>query len=73
MSALRDETPVARRRGAAERALASARSRRAGSGTVTEMARVLLREARESDRRRALCASALAPASDGREQLARAA
>lgn len=38
----------ARHRAAVRRALGAGRTRRAGTGTVTEMARELLREAREA-------------------------
>ena len=51
----------ARRRAAVERALGSDRTRRAGTGTVTEMARELLREAREAEDGHAAAAS-LSPA-----------
>ena len=48
MSSLALSTDHAARRLAAQRVRSAARSRRADEGTVTEMARLLLRDAREA-------------------------
>jgi len=51
MSALGYDIHQGRRRPAAGRRPGDGRSRRAGAGSVTEMARLLLREAREAEDR----------------------
>jgi hypothetical protein len=48
MSSLTPDNDHATRRQAAQRVRTAARSRRADAGTVTEMARLLLRDAREA-------------------------
>jgi hypothetical protein len=61
--------PEARRRAAAQVVLRSGRTRRADAGALTEMARELLHEAHEADRRRGSRAAplpvVLAPAAAG--------
>jgi hypothetical protein len=55
MSSLAREADQARRRLTAQRVRAAGRSRRADAGAVTEMTRLLLRDAREADGAEARC------------------
>ncbi len=70
MSSLAPHSDQAARRLPAQRVRAATRARRADAGTVTEMARLLLRDAREAhtaEARPRQCAAARADRAAGRE------